>query len=81
MILYAINCKSPGTNYEWEVVTIHKTLEGAIEYKEKYEHNCKVSRAYGYEYLISKIDTDIDSDIVYDCYNIDIDNDSTVLYD
>lgn len=74
MILYSVNYTGPSTNDQWSIVTIHKTLKGAEEAMNRYIEN------YGEdiddcEYTIWEIDTDTDSDIVYDYDWVNTDND------
>lgn len=73
MILYSINYKGPITHYEWSIVTIHKSLEGAEKAKVKYENNHENNITSDYEYRIVEIDTDYPSDCIYDYDTIDED--------
>lgn len=70
MILYSVNYKGPISSYEWSIVTIHKTIEGANKALERYNHNCEIGGYTDSEYEIIKIDTDSNDDIIYDCYEI-----------
>lgn len=67
MILYSVNYYGPNTNYEWSIVTIHKSLEGAEKAKSKYEENWRDNRSeIDYKYRIVEIDTDSPGDCIYD---------------
>lgn len=69
MILYSVNYKGDLSNYEWSIVTIHKSLEGAEKAKSEYERNWTNNRPEAdCEYRIIEIDTDSESDCIYD-YN------------
>lgn len=70
MVLYGVNYKGPISSNEWSIVTIHKTEEGANKALKHYNHNCEINGITDSKYKIVKIDTDIDSDIVYDYDNI-----------
>lgn len=65
MILYSINCKAPITNNEWSIITIHKSLEGAEKAMAYYKRNWG-TELDEVKFAIVPINTDIDSDVVYD---------------
>lgn len=67
MILYSVNYKGDLTNYEWSIVTIHKSREGAKEAVERYESNVATNGIDNTEYKIVEIDTDSYDDCIYDC--------------
>lgn len=74
MKLYSVNYKGPVSMDEWSIVTIHKTREGAEEAMSSYIENYGENIA-SCEYTIWEIDTDTDSDIVYDYDWVNTDND------
>ena len=74
MKLYAIHYKGELSNNEWSIVTIHKSYETAYETMKQYIHNHKGFDVMP-EYDIYTIDTDVDSDVVYDCEYINSDYD------
>lgn len=71
MILYSVNYLGSETSYDWSIVTIHKTLEGAEKARNQYIQNQEKNDGKDYEYCIVEIDTDFDSDCIYDCYKIE----------
>ena len=74
MILYSVNYLGPQTNYEWSIVTIHKTLEGAEIARNKYINGQEKNNNYDYKYCIVEIDTNDPDDCIYDYDNIDLYN-------
>lgn len=75
MKLYSVNYRGSITNNEWAIVTIHKTLESAEDARRKYVKNHQDLGSYDVEYIIYVIDTDVDTDVVYDYNNVYIEND------
>lgn len=75
MKLYSVNCKGPLTNDEWSIVTIHRSLKGAEEARKEYIKNNRDNSEDYCEYIIYIIDTDEESDVIYDCDKIDSDDD------
>ena len=71
MILYSVNYSGPLSGYEWSIVTIHKSLEGAQQAKDQYEENMKINNGSDCEYRIIEIDTDSQSDCIYDYDKVD----------
>lgn len=67
MILYSVNYSGPISSYEWSIVTIHKTLEGAKNALEKYIENQKKNGNEAFDYCIIEIDTDSSEDCIFDC--------------
>lgn len=66
MILYAVSYKGSITHDDWSIVTIHRTYENAVTAMNKYNDNLhNIAHGDGI-YCISKIDTDYESDTVYD---------------
>lgn len=75
MILYSVNYSGPNSQYEWSIVTIHKSEEGAEKAMNQYKQNCKNNDITNVDYCIIEIDTDSDNDCIYDY------NDVTEEYD
>ena len=75
MKLYSVNCKGPLTNDEWSIVTIHRSLKGAKGAIKRYIENNENNSNKNCEYIIYVIDTDEESDVIYDCDKIDSDDD------
>lgn len=67
MTLYAVEYSGPLNDYQWSIVTIHKSLEGAENAKMEYLNNYGVKVDIP-DYRIKEIIISEDSkDIVYDC--------------
>lgn len=72
MILYAVNYCGPSSNYDWSIVTIHKTIEGAKKAMKQYRTNMDENNPNnGVEYCIIEIYTDSDYDCIYDYTDVD----------
>lgn len=72
MILYSVHYHGPNSNYEWSIVTIHKTREDAENAMDKYKQNCKdIGIENTVKYCIIEIDTESSDDCIYDYTNVD----------
>lgn len=71
MKLYTVNYKGSITNYEWSIVTIHKTLQSAEKAVKMYNLNWSEHDLDKPKYVIYVIDTDVDKDIIYDYDDVD----------
>lgn len=86
MILYSVNYCGPASSYDWSIVTIHKSEEGAIKAMNQYRRQMdENSPNNGVEYCIKEIDTDVPWDCIYDYSDVDEDeeeyNDDEEEYD
>ena len=72
MILHSVNYKGPNSNYEWSIVTIHKSEEGARKAVNQYRTEMdKNNPDNEVEYSIIEIDTDVPWDCIYDYDEVD----------
>lgn len=72
MILYSVNYNGPNSNYEWSIVTIHKSEEGARKAMNRYRTDMdKNNPDNGVAYSIIEIDTDVSWDCIYDYDDVD----------
>lgn len=78
MILYSVNYRGPQTSYDWSIVTIHKTFEGAKKAREQYIRGQEKSGGHNYDYCIVEINTDEYNDCIFDY--TDIEEDLCVCY-
>ena len=65
MTIYAIHYLGSITNYNWSIVTIHKTREQAEAALAKYIRNYQNNNIELPELKIIELDTD--TDLIYDC--------------
>lgn len=67
MILYALHYRNFESGYDdWVMVSIHKSYEVAEKFMDQYKNNHISNGSFGAEYIIHRINTDIDSDTIYD---------------
>lgn len=83
MILYSVNYKGPASNYDWSIVTIHKSKESAENTMKRYRRQMdENSPNNGVKYCIVAIDTDSENGCIFDYTDVDdIYNENAKFYD
>jgi hypothetical protein len=66
MILYAVQYNGPLTSNVWSIIRIYKDEDKAISYLNKVKNNFEDNNYTMPKLEITKIDTDSNSDYVYD---------------